>query len=100
MNSTPHTPGPWTVTTDSGMLFIIGNTPPLVGGCRPPAVARVVKRIANWPETHANANLIANAPALLAAAKAVVSHWESGDLAAAVRDLSAAIAMAEQQVKP
>jgi hypothetical protein len=43
----------------------------------------------------ANACLIASAPQLLKAAVRVVSRWEKGDLAEAVRELNAAIATAK-----
>ena len=41
------------------------------------------------------AHLIASAPEMLEAGRAVIAAWESGDLAGAVRDLAAAIASAE-----
>jgi hypothetical protein len=46
-------------------------------------------------EAEANASLIAAAPELLKAAERVVSRWEKGDLAEAVRELDAAIATAK-----
>jgi lipopolysaccharide biosynthesis regulator YciM len=46
-------------------------------------------------EAEANARLIAAAPDLLAAARAVLAAWEAGDLAAATRQLTDAIARAE-----
>jgi len=46
-------------------------------------------------DKEANARLIAAAPELYAAGRAVVASWERGDLAGAVRSLAAAIAKAE-----
>jgi hypothetical protein len=43
----------------------------------------------------ANAMLIAAAPELLDAAEQVIANWESGDLAAAVRNLAAAVLTAK-----
>jgi hypothetical protein len=40
---------------------------------------------------HTDAPLIGAAPALLRAAQLVLSRWESGDLAQAVRELQAAV---------
>lgn len=43
----------------------------------------------------ANAQLIAAAPALAQAARAVIDNWEHGDLAKAVNDLEAALNVSE-----
>ena len=46
-------------------------------------------------EQEGNARLIAAAPDLLEAAEKVIASWESSDLAAAVRQLDAAIELAK-----
>jgi hypothetical protein len=51
------------------------------------------REIADWLSP--NLRLELTAPRLLRAAKLVVTRWESGDLAEAVRELAAAIAEAE-----
>lgn len=83
------TPGPWAIAEwpDAKGKFIIRTDAPDAK----PFVAALVP----FPSGLANAHLIAAAPDMLTAAKAVIARWESGDLAAAVRDLAAAIAKAE-----
>jgi hypothetical protein len=81
-----HTPGPWipsasrvNANNDESICWIA----PLVGHdvCGDREIA--------------NARLIAAAPDLLAACRAVVERWESGDLAEATRMCAAAIAKTE-----
>ena len=77
-----YTPGPWRVVGirpgHSVDVETSDSEPISVGG---PDDAR----------NCANAQLIANATELLAAAQLVLSRWESGDLAEAVRALDAAV---------
>ena len=88
-----HTPGPWYI---DGMGNLQG------------AVAITAGKQIDGPEFQreellaevygdaedANARLIAAAPDLLAAGNAILAAWDKGDLAAAVRTLSAAITKA------
>lgn len=65
----------------------------------PPFVVATMNRCADelvqGPGGRDDANLIAAAPTLLEAAKLVISRWDGGDLAEAVRRLDAAVSEAE-----
>ena len=89
-----HTPGPWTVYRSSDKSeHVIEARPDAWNGRR--YLGQVIAHYTTDPSSAANLRLIAAAPGLLAAARSVVSSWESGDLAAAVREMSAAIAKVE-----
>ena len=87
---TEHTPGPWTCPS----LFTQaprGETPTRIniyacGGLESVGCAYVVR--GDLEKAKANARLMTIAPVLLAAGEAVISCWESGDLAGAVRRLA------------
>jgi hypothetical protein len=94
MTKVTHTPGPWTyqyspyTSQDGHEIPAFEVHSDSVKVCdtnedRPPI------------EQEANARLIAAAPDLLEAAEKVVAAWESGDLAAAVRQLNGAIELAK-----
>jgi hypothetical protein len=90
MTRVSHTPGRW----ESSWQFIVAQDP---NGKHPDIyIAEIAEtdedgRVASPKQREANARLIAAAPELLAAAEKVVSRWEKGDLAEAVRELDAAI---------
>jgi hypothetical protein len=89
-----HTPGPW----ENDYHFIVAPDPR--GLHRDIYIAEIADRddegrVASPRQQSANARLIAAAPDLLRAAETVVSRWEKGDLAEAVRYLDAAIATAK-----
>ena len=85
-----HTSGPWT----SPSLFTQsrqGETPARINiyacdGLESVGCAYVVR--GDLEKAKANARLMTIAPDLLAAGEAVISCWESGDLAGAVRRLA------------
>ncbi len=83
----PHTPGPWTAAVYTGKY-----DQPLVTAYSGGHICRVTSQDDRVHE--ANARLIAAAPDLLVAAQKIIATWEGGDLAAAVRDLSVAVAKA------
>lgn len=88
-----HTPGPWIVgdwTNESDDGKEGGTIESRYGG-----IARIIGWDNQDEETIPNARLIAAAPELYTAGKEVIAAWEKGDLAAAVRSLSKAIAKAE-----
>ena len=96
MTRVSHTPGPW----ESDRQFIVAPDPR--GMHRDIYIAEIVERddegrvarVAIPRQQAANARLIAAAPEMLKAAERVVSRWENGDLAEAVRELDVAIASA------
>jgi hypothetical protein len=82
-----HTPGPWNYAkSDFGdeRFSIYANGP----------LAYSASAADYGDAALANARLIAASPNLLAACQAVVTAWESGDLAAAARQCQAAISAA------
>jgi hypothetical protein len=81
-----HTPGPWAVTVLPTTILIES-----AHGC----VCELASHWGQKPKRRvANAKLIAAAPDLLKAAQNVIESWSSGDLAAAVRWLNAAVDLA------
>jgi hypothetical protein len=100
MTNAAHTPRPWSVEPlqwDHGASIAIVANGQIVATIFPknedeePNMHTAKRR----PHDEANALLIAAAPELLEAAERVVSQWEKGDLAGAVRELNAAIATAK-----
>jgi len=85
-----HTPGPWRLDTPEpdGEIIVMDEQDVSVATCWKQPLDPDV-----WVES--NARLIAAAPDLLDAAELVVARWERGDLAEAVRELSAAVAKAK-----
>jgi hypothetical protein len=93
MTNAAHTPGPWTYqyspyTSQDGKEIPAFE----VHGAEKVCDTNEDRPI---EEQEANALLIAAAPEVLEAAERVVSRWEKGDLAEAVRELNAAIAEAK-----
>lgn len=94
-----HTPGPWHRGEGNGEGAIFAREGRMrfeaPGGTTLYPICSIVT---GWKasEDEANARLIAAAPDMLAAGRAVVAAWERGDLAAAVRSLNAAIARATE----
>lgn len=97
--NTNHTPGPWIIHKSKFTFALQSSTEPHAG-----LICHVYAKgdpsadevgFSRPEEAQANARLIAAAPDLLKDAKDVVSAWENGDLAEAVRWLSATIAKAE-----
>jgi hypothetical protein len=95
-----HTPAPWAIHKSKFTFAIQSTAEPHAG-----LIAHVYAKgepsadevgFSRPEEAEANAKLIAAAPDLLRAAKDVVKAWENGDLAAAVRWLSATVAEAEK----
>lgn len=88
--STQHTmgptPGPWHSPKDHCGIYVLDG-----GECVADTVWLGEER---GTERRANARLIAAAPELLEACRAVVERWEHGDLAEAARMCDAAIASA------
>ena len=80
MSTPKHTPGPWAVHT-----FTISGKEKL----------EVLDATGTNACVQANAHLIAAAPAMYEALRAIIKNWERGDLAAAVRQGAAALAQAE-----
>ena len=89
-----HTPGPWTIE-GTGILndprngASVGTTRIGTGGYGE------IELIDGTNEPDYNARLIAAAPELYDAARAVLDAWRGGDLAAAVRGLQSAVDKAE-----
>lgn len=97
-NSNPtasaHTPGPWYFSADRNG-FYVGKA---FNGEMTAVIAKLRRFRANpnWEKEYVpNARLIAAAPKLLEACRAVVNAWESGDLAAAARLCASAVEKAE-----
>lgn len=88
MNDTKHTPAPWAMSRSATPE----HTPQYI--VYPESSGRTVA-IVMGENAHSDAALITAAPKLLSAAEAVVAAWEQGNLAAAVRELSAAITEAK-----
>jgi hypothetical protein len=88
-----HTPGPW----DCDLDYIVAPDP---NGRHPDIyIAEIAHsddegRVVSYEEQHANRQLIAAAPDLLAACQMVINRWEQGDLAEAARACADAIAKA------
>jgi len=89
MTQPAHTPGPWYVDSCDDDLVFSAN------GLHIATVGNEHQPDQSAEEITANARLIAAAPDLLAAAEKVIASWQSGDLAAAVRQLDAAIDLAK-----
>ena len=90
MSTPKHTPGPWEVTGPHSREVITTN----------PGTYKLRMTVAKvggyWDgEAQANAALIAAAPVMYEALRAIIKNWERGDLAAAVRQGAAALAQAE-----
>jgi hypothetical protein len=85
-----HTPGPWHLDPN-GYVWAYGPEFPgkFKGSTHRESVC--IANLQSNPNVGWDMNLIAAAPDLLAAGKAVAAAWESGDLAEAVRALSKAI---------
>lgn len=86
-----HTPGPWTSQNLGSTPAPQGETQTRVniyarGGLESVGCAYVVR--GDVEKAKANARLMTIAPDLLTAGEAVISCWESGDLAGAVRRLA------------
>ena len=81
-----HTPGPWTVEVFTTTILIESEA-----GC---ICEMQFDYGQNSMRRVANAKLIAASPDLLKAAQNVIESWSSGDLAAAVRWLNAAVDLA------
>lgn len=78
-----HTPGPWAARTGRANTTVYAGPAYAVAlGCRA-----------------ADARLIAAAPELLEACRAVVDRWERGDLAEAARMCEAAIELATEDLQ-
>ena len=90
MTNAAHTPGPWGLDHYSDHVSYFSPA-------RKDDYAFRVVFSDDMPEAESEANtrLIAGAPELLEAAERVVSRWEKGDLAEAVRELNAAIVEAK-----
>jgi hypothetical protein len=91
--TTRHTPGPWAYQYNPYLSRFDEEIPAFeVHG-----EEKVCDTNEDRPyeEQEANAILIAAAPELLEAAEQVIANWESGDLAAAVRNLDAAVLTAK-----
>jgi len=91
-----HTPGPWSHANPNvaGNMNVRGDGKDIACVYAP---EWGYDAPTNRLESAANARLIAAAPDLLEAGEAVIAAWESGDLAAAVHSLDAAIAKARGQ---
>lgn len=92
-----HTPGPWHVcegnrhlVSDSSHMTVASVSQIVSGNLRTGKTEYVPGHVMQ----DANSYLIAAAPDLLEACKSVVVAWDFGDLAAAARQCSAAIAKA------
>ncbi len=86
-----HTPGPWTSQALDSTQANQDQTPARInfyarGGLESVGCAYVVR--GDVKKAKANARLMTIAPDLLEAGEAVISCWESGDLASAVRRLA------------
>jgi hypothetical protein len=94
MTSATHTPGPWVYHYSP---YIGHNDEEIPAFELHGDEAKICDTNEDqpWEEQEANARLIAASPELLEAAEKVVSRWEKGDLAEAVRELDAAIATAK-----
>ncbi len=93
-----HTPGPWGIVQDAPLnpksRYSIGSRQPNGFAIYVCTIRTERSLILDGKET-ANARLIAAAPELIEACRAVVERWESGNLAEATRMCAAAIAKAE-----
>lgn len=92
MTKTAHTPGPWVVDP---CWDILGNTDDGNG-----MVCQITTDAVPRAEAEANARLIAAAPGLLEALRAIIEDWDNGDDADAILtrrhdEARAAIAKAE-----
>jgi len=99
-----HTPGPWSYEKGTGLIYPSNSTVKHVAHVfgLVPDIGNANK---NYDEWEANARLIAAAPDLLEAAKAVIRAFgfappEDVDLPTEWDDLSAAVAKAEGTEKP
>lgn len=82
-----HTPGPWKIYHGSGIeKRIAAETNSAICVLHGPFDWAMMDEYED--EQMANAQLIAVAPEMLEASKAVIAAWEHGDLAGAVRRLA------------
>jgi hypothetical protein len=94
---TTHTPGPWEVRHGSGIDFTIRTDDfgMICKGVFPSCDSETMdEHEMTWK---ANANLIAAAPDLLEACKAIITNWENGNLAEAANMCRKAIQKATDE---
>jgi hypothetical protein len=78
MKTYSNTKGPWKIGSNGASVKVVD--------AEDKAICMLTPRKGAW-----NGDLIAAAPELLDAARAVIDAWESGDLAAAVRNLDSVV---------
>ena len=95
MSAPKHTPGPWRIinSREQSKATIVGADFPRMGYVADVNLCRNNAR--QQADGHANAHLVKAAPAMYEALRAIIKNWERGDLAAAVRQGTAALAQAE-----